>query len=263
MLQVSQLFIYPVKSLGGIALEKADITDRGFKYDRRWMLIDDENRFLTQREHTVMALFKLQLSTEGILVHFKDDAFTIPFEPLTTIAEQVTVWDDTCPATIVSPAANQWFSERMGFRVRLVYMPDNSHRKVETAYAKQDEIVSFADGYPFLIIGQSSLDELNGRLETPVPMDRFRPNIVFTGGTPFQEDEMHHFQIGDINFFGVKPCGRCVMTTVDQQTATKGQEPLRTLARYRTHNKKVLFGQNLLHNGQGAIHTGDILQLLR
>ena len=263
MLQVSQLFIYPVKSLGGIALEKADITDRGFKYDRRWMLIDDQNRFLTQREHPVMALFKLQLTTEGILVNFRDDTFTIPFEPLTTVTEEVSVWADTCTATLVSPAADQWFSERMGFSARLVYMPNNSHRKVEEEYAKNEEIVSFADGYPFLIIGQSSLDELNGRLETPVPIDRFRPNIVFTGGTPYQEDEMHHFQIGDINFFGVKPCGRCVMTTVDQLTAVKGQEPLRTLARYRTLNKKVLFGQNLLHNGQGIIHTGDVLQLLQ
>ena len=184
MLQVSQLFIYPVKSLGGIALEKADITDRGFKYDRRWMLIDDQNRFLTQREHTVMALFKLQLSTEGILVRFKEDAFTIPFEPLTTITEQVTVWEDTCPATIVSPAANQWFSERMGFPVQLVYMPENSHRKVETAYARNEEIVSFADGYPFLIIGQSSLDELNDRLETPVPMNRFGPTLYLPAAIP-------------------------------------------------------------------------------
>lgn len=262
MLQVSELYIYPVKSLGGIPLDNAEITDRGFKYDRRWMLIDDNNRFLTQRAHHIMALFKLQLTTEGILVQFQDDSFTIPFEPETATTTQVTVWEDTCSATIVSEAANTWFSEKMQLSCQLVYMPDNSHRKVETAYAKNEEIVSFADGYPFLLIGQASLDELNGRLTDAVPMNRFRPNIVFTGGTPFQEDEMHQFRIGDVDFFGVKRCGRCVMTTVDQQTAIKGQEPLRTLASYRTSNKKVLFGQNLLHKGQGAIQKGDMLQLL-
>ncbi|MBW8685578.1 MOSC domain-containing protein [Chitinophaga rhizophila] len=262
MLQVSQLFIYPVKSLGGIALDKADITDRGFLYDRRWMLIDDNNRFLTQREHYIMALFKLQLQPDGIAVRFKDATFTIPFEPQTNISEQVVIWNDTCTAIIVSEAANQWFSERMQLPCRLVYMPDNAHRQVETDYAQNGEIVSFADAYPFLLIGQASLDELNSRLEQPVPINRFRPNIVFTGGSPYQEDEMHQFTIGNVTFYGVKPCGRCVMTTVDQQTASKGQEPLRTLAGYRTSNKKVLFGQNLLHNGQGVIHTGDILHLI-
>lgn len=262
MLQVSELYIYPVKSLGGIALDKAEITDRGFKYDRRWMLIDDNNRFLTQREHYNMALFKLQLTAEGIVVRFEEDAFTIPFQPQTTITEQVTIWEDTCAATIVSDNANTWFSEKMQIPCRLVYMPENSLRKVDTAYAKQEEIVSFADGYPFLLIGQASLDELNGRLPSAVPMNRFRPNIVFTGGTPFQEDEMQQFRIGDINFFGVKPCGRCVMTTVDQQTAVKGKEPLKTLASYRTSNKKVLFGQNLLHKGVGVIHKHDQLHLL-
>jgi uncharacterized protein len=261
MLQISHLYIYPVKSLGGIALDKANITDRGFTYDRRWMLIDENNRFLTQRDHPIMALFKLQLTDEGILVRFQEDAFTIPFEPLTTISEQVTIWDDTCFATLVGEAADKWFSERMQLPCRLVYMPDNSRRKVDMTFAKNEEIVSFADGYPFLIIGQASLDELNGRLETPVPMDRFRPNIVFTGGTPFQEDEMHSFRIGEIRFFGVKPCGRCVMTTVNQETAIKGKEPLKTLSSYRTRDKKVLFGQNLLHTGQGVIRTGDVLHL--
>jgi uncharacterized protein YcbX len=262
MLAVSQLFIYPVKSLGGIALDVATVTDRGLQHDRRWLLIDDQHRFLTQREHPVMALFKLSITPTGIGVDFKGDPFTIPFQPQTNTTHQVQIWNDTCIATVVSEEADNWFSERMGFPCQLVYMPDNTHRKVEAPYAKNNEIVSFADGYPFLIIGQASLDELNGRLEKPVPMNRFRPNIVFTGGTPYQEDNMQHFVIGDIHFYGVKPCGRCIMTTIDQQTATKGQEPLRTLASYRTAHKKVLFGQNLLHTGQGLIRTGDSLEII-
>jgi len=261
MLTISQLFIYPVKSLGGIALDKAAVTDRGLQYDRRWMLIDENNRFLTQREHPVMALFKLSLQPDGIGVNFKGDTATIPFQPQTNITEEVTIWDDTCRATRVSAALDSWFSERMEMPARLVFMTEDSLRKVDTTYASHDEIVSFADGYPFLLIGQASLDELNGRLEDKLPMNRFRPNIVFTGGTPFQEDNMQHFTIGDIDFYGVKPCARCVMTTIDQQTAVKGHEPLRTLSRYRLTNKKVMFGQNLLHKGEGVIQTGDVLTM--
>lgn len=247
--------------MGGIALDEATVTDRGLQYDRRWLLIDENNRFLTQREHPVMALFKLSILPEGIGVNFKGDTVTIPFQPQTDITEAVVIWDDTCQATLVSPTLDAWFSERTGMSCRLVYMTEDSRRKVDTNYAGNNEIVSFADGYPFLLIGQASLDDLNSKLEDKLPIDRFRPNIVFTGGTPFQEDEMRHFTIGNIDFFGVKPCARCVMTTIDQQTATKGQEPLRTLAGYRLANKKVLFGQNLLHRGVGEIRTGDVLRM--
>jgi len=138
-------------------------------------------------------------------------------------------------------------------------MPDNTHRQTDLNYTKKGHYTSFADGYPFLLIGEASLDELNSRLDQPLPMNRFRPNIVFSGGAPFEEDRLHDFTIGNIRFNGVKRCARCVMYTMCQLTAEKGKEPLRTLARYRAQNNKILFGQNLIHHGLGQLTIGDPL----
>jgi hypothetical protein len=142
-------------------------------------------------------------------------------------------------------------------------MPDSSRRQVDEKYALQNDITSFSDGYPVLLIGQASLDDLNGRLDQPVPMNRFRPNIVFSGGTPYQEDGMKHFKVDGLDFFGVKPCGRCVMTTINQDTGSVGQEPLKTLSLYRTANNKVNFGQNVLHTGFGRIKVGDEIRIIK
>ena len=136
-------------------------------------------------------------------------------------------------------------------------MPESTKRKVEEAYAFNDDITSFSDGYPILLIGQASVDDLNSRLEEPLPMNRFRPNIVLAGGQPFEEDTMEQFSINEINFYGVKLCERCVITTTNQETSIKGKEPLKTLAKYRLTNNKVLFGQNVLCGGEGAIRVGD------
>jgi uncharacterized protein YcbX len=262
MLTVSELYIYPVKSLGGIALPAASLTDRGFEYDRRWMLVDENDRFLSQREMAAMAFLKVSLYDGGLLVQntSKSDSFyQIPFHPLTTETMIVSVWDDSCHAQCVSAEADAWFSEQLGIFCRLVYMPDSTLRQVDESYAHNKEITSFSDGYPLLIIGQASLDDLNGRLSSPLLMDRFRPNIVFTGGLPFQEDDMKEFSIGDIQFFGVKPCARCTITTIDQQSAVKGKEPLKTLSTYRAKNNKIYFGQNLLYQGEGTIRIGDVI----
>ncbi|MCJ8208294.1 MOSC domain-containing protein [Mucilaginibacter sp. RS28] len=263
MLQVSQLFIYPIKSLGGIELTEAEVTDRGLKYDRRWLLVDENNRFLSQREHAQMALFKLQLTEDGLQVTYKNEMLLVPFHPQTTDIETVTIWDDSCRATRVSDEADEWFTKHLTIRCRLFYMPDDSHRRVDERYARYDEITSFSDAYPFLLIGQASLDDLNKRLGDELPMDRFRPNIVFTGGEPYQEDELKAFEINGISFFGVKLCARCVMTTIDQQTAAKGAEPLKILSNYRRHNNKIMFGQNLLHSGGGLIRKGDEIKITR
>jgi len=138
-------------------------------------------------------------------------------------------------------------------------MPDNTHRITDQRYTSENSITSFSDAYPFLLIGQSSLDDLNSRLAEPLPMNRFRPNIVFTGGEPYREDMMHTFTIGNITFYGVKLCARCVMTTINQDNGTTGKEPLKTLARYRFKNNKIMFGQNLAHKGLGEIRVGDEL----
>jgi len=264
MLTVSELYIYPIKSLGGIALNSASLIERGFEHDRRWMLVNANNEFLTQREVTAMTFLKVQLAEKGLLItniSKPGEELFVPFEPTVAETEMVTVWSSRCRAQRVSDEADAWFSKQLGFTAKLFYMPDATRRFVDGRYAHNKEITSFTDGYPLLLIGQASLDDLNSRLEQPVPMNRFRPNVVFTGGTPFQEDYMKHFDINGITFFGVKPCARCVMTTINQQTAEKAKEPLKTLSTYRLKNKKVLFGQNLLHQGTGIISIGDTITI--
>lgn len=266
MFSVSELFIYPVKSLGGIPVHKAELTDRGFKYDRRWMLVDEQNRFLSQRELPAMALLQASISGHGIVVEDKrkpGNCNCIPFLTTSTRGAKVQVWDDICDAVFVSNELDTWFSEALNVKCRLVYMPDESKRSVDKKYAAADEITSFSDGYPLLMIGQSSLDDLNNRLDEKIGMDRFRPNIVFTGGQPYEEDDLSEFVINEISFSGVKLCSRCVVTTIEQSNAVKGKEPLRTLASYRQVNNKVFFGQNVLYKGTGAIHLGDKLIIIK
>jgi uncharacterized protein YcbX len=263
MLTISELYIYPIKSLGGISLTQAEVTDRGFKYDRRWMLVDEQSRFLTQREHPQMALLKVAIKSDGLLVtHQTKGSVTIPFEQYNQTKQEVVIWDDTCPAVYVSNELDAWFSDALGIKCRLIYMPDDTRRQVDQRYAPEGMITSFADAYPFLLIGQTSLDDLNNRLAEPLPINRFRPNIVFTGGEPFEEDLMNHMHLAGINFYGAKLCARCVLTTINQQTAVKAKEPLKTLATYRLRDKKILFGQNLIHQGTGILSIGDTIDVL-
>ncbi|PTR01238.1 hypothetical protein C8P68_101472 [Mucilaginibacter yixingensis] len=265
MLRVSQLFIYPVKSLGGIALNNALVTDRGLRYDRRWMLVDDNNRFLSQRELPQMALFKPALHKQGISVTYTPDqsSFLIPFQPQTTTLDTFTVWDDSITGQYVSPAADEWFTQKLGVNCRLAYMPDDTQRQTDLKYAQPGMITSFADAYPFLLIGQASLDDLSNRVGHAIPANRFRPNIVFTGGESFAEDELAHFSINNIHFYGVKLCVRCPVPGIDQDTAERQKEPLKTLAGFRRRLNKVYFGQNLTHVGQGTIAVGDEMEILK
>jgi uncharacterized protein len=255
--------MYPIKSLGGISLSSSLVTDRGFQYDRRWMLVDSDNQFMTQRDFAKMALLQVQVEEGGLKVTHKQrgDSIAIPFETNgETISVQV--WSDRMKGIIVDDKLNEWFSEMIGTGCRLVYMPDQTQRWVDGRYANKKEITSFSDGYPFLIIGQSSLDDLNNRIEEKLLVNRFRPNIVFSGGEPYEEDTLAHFTINDIHFYGVKLCSRCVITTINQDTIKKGKEPLRTLSKYRMKNNKIYFGQNLLHHGEGSIRIGDELKVL-
>jgi hypothetical protein len=157
----------------------------------------------------------------------------------------------------VSTQHSEWFSAILGKNCRLVSFPENNPRPVNPDHAINNDQVSLADGYPCLIIGQSSLDDLNSRMEIPLPMNRFRPNIVFSGGKPFEEDEWKNISIGQNRFAGIKLCPRCVVTTVDQDTGIKGAEPLRTLATYRARDNKVYFGKDLIPLNYNEIAEGD------
>jgi len=266
MLAISHLYIYPVKSLGGIEVQSAEVHDRGLQYDRRWMITDLRNHCMTQRDVANMALFSTSIEGDQIVITHKNS----PSEKLVLPASiqdgnpvSVTIWNDRCQALEAPPEFNQWISAHLGILCKLVYMPRTEHRRVNPKYAIGEEITSFSDAYPILTIGQASLDELNSRLEKPLPMNRFRPNIVFTGGHPFEEDEMAEFDIGNIRFYGVKLCDRCVVTTINQETTEKGKEPLKTLSGYRLKDNNVYFGQNLLHRGSGSIRVGDPITIIR
>jgi len=262
---VQNLYLYPIKSLGGISVQEAQVEERGFKYDRRWMLVDQSGEFLTQRQHPQLALLQVALGETGMVVFSKVDPsrkISFDFEMNSGKELQVSVWGDVLTALQVSPEVSAWFSDFLAMNVDLVRMPESSHRKLDPRYAVQEESVSFADGMPYVMIGQASLDELNGRLADPVGMDRFRPNLVFSGGEAYAEDQFKQLQIGEVEFQVVKPCARCVMITVDQEKGTKGKEPLATLATYRSQGSKVYFGQNAVALTQGIVRLGDPIQQL-
>lgn len=266
MLEVTALYIYPVKSMGGFPVDSFRMTDRGPEYDRRFMLVDAGGRFVSQREYPSMALFRTSVSEGGLhITHASDPAgkTSVPLRPEAGEVRMVQVWDDECLAWRVSEEADRWISGVLGRGCSLVYMPDDSRRPVDPDYAIEGDVTSFSDGYPVLIIGESSLADLNARLSVPVGMDRFRPNIVFRGGEPFCEDGFRHVRIGGTEFFGVKSCARCVVTTIDQSTAVAGKEPLATLSTYRSRGNKVHFGMNLLHKGEGEVRVGDEVHQMR
>jgi uncharacterized protein YcbX len=262
-LRLSEIWIYPIKSLGGIRLSHARVMPKGLEHDRRWMLIDQQGNFITQRVHSKMALFKLSLSEKQIEIRFVNDSIYLPMNsPVSGLPIRATIWDDDVEVFEVMGEYSQWFSQRLGIDCRLVHFPEEQKRLVDEKYNRDHDQVSLADGYPFLIIGEQSLDHLNRRLAVPVPMNRFRPNFVFTGGKPFEEDQWRQFTIGKNRFVGVKPCSRCVLTTVNQLTGEKGTEPLATLATFRKQNNKIFFGQNLLAIDYDEVQEGDSIALV-
>lgn len=257
---VSALWIYPIKSCRGVAVEQFTLDDRGPHNDRRWMLVDVDGRFLSQREVPRLALVDVAIDGARVTVaapgrselSFAAEDFTVPLD--------CRVWQDSVELLHGSHAADQWFSAFLGLTCRLVHMPPATRRPVDSRYSETPRVVSLADAFPMLLIGAGSLQLLNEKLiargEGPVPMLRFRPNVVVAGTAPHQEDEWKRIRLGDVACSVVKPCARCVTTTVEIETGIAGLEPLRTLATYRKQGSKVLFGQNVVHASAGVIHVG-------
>jgi uncharacterized protein YcbX len=260
-MRVSELYVYPIKSARGIALTRAQLEARGFRHDRRWMLVDAQGVFISQRELQRMALIDVSLTAAGLTVSAEGaPGMTIPFLS-TGESIRCRIWKDTVAAVPVGAQADQWFSAFLEAPCRLVYMPDTARRVVDRNYVPEERVVGFADAFPLLIIGQGSLDQLNQKLrtqgESPISMRRFRPNIVVAGSRPHEEDEWEQIRIGAVDVDVVKPCARCVITTVDIATGEAGKEPLRTLSRYRKRGSKVMFGQNAVHKQLQEIAVGD------
>lgn len=261
---IAALYVYPVKSCRGLAVPAAEVTDRGLALDRRWMVVNEQGQFLTQRTHPQMALLVPTVEGEVLKIGYDGKKpLEIPLWSEPQPEARVTVWGDTVRAWPV-PGTKRWFTEALGGPCHLVYMPHTAHRPVDPAYAvgSTPNAVSFADGFPFLLLSTASLDLLNQRLEVPLPMNRFRPNIVVEGTEPHAEDTWRRIRIGTFVFHVVKPCARCAVVTVDQATGEGGKEPLRTLATYRKSDGKTYFGQNLLHEGQGMLRVGDLVEVL-
>lgn len=262
---LTHIYIYPIKSLCGISLQSAKVEERGLQHDRRWMLVDKNGIFLTQREHPQMALLQVNIKNDKLEVSHKIKPISNLQLPITgsqlpasiNSNTVVNIWNDIVIAKNVSREADLWFSEALNLDCQLVFMDNDSNRFTDRKYVDEPHQVSFADAYPFLIIGEESLNELNRRLKEPLPMNRFRPNFVFSGGEPFIEDTWKDFMIGKLKFKAVKPCARCVITTVNPNTAEKGIEPLETLAKFRKVGNKVMFGMNVVGLGNGLLEIGD------
>ena len=267
-LALTSLYLYPIKSLGGYAVPEADVTARGLRHDRRWLLVDEHNRFMTQRQQPELALLTVAPAYNGFLISHRQRPdlrpLFVPFEATPERTLFVTIWDDMAWAWRGTLEADEWMAEALGRPCRLVYMSDMVRREVEPEHNPEGQLVSFADGYPYLLIGEAALADLNTRLAQPVPMNRFRPNLVFGGGVAYEDDNWADFQIGTVPFRAVRGCGRCVLTTIDQQTATKSPvgDPLRTLATYRQVDNSTLFGQNVTGFGTGRLRVGDALTVL-
>ncbi|MFN0013670.1 MAG: MOSC domain-containing protein [Saprospiraceae bacterium] len=256
------LYVYPVKSLGGIAVSEAVPEPRGLQYDRRWMLVDEQGRFVSQREVAELALLGTAIEPPYLVVFSKKNPalrVQVPLSPPVEEMPEITaeIWNDRCPARVCEPGINEWFSTLLGCSLRLVYMPDTTWRPTDPAYVPEGIPVSFADGYPYLLIGQASLDDLNTRLEQLLPINRFRPNFVFSTNVAYEEDEWSDFAIGTVRFRGIKPCARCIVPNTDQDTAQRAAEPLKTLTAYRKQGHRILFGQNTVWIGA----LGDVVRV--
>lgn len=253
-LALSGIFRYPVKSLRGAGLERATLDARGISGDRHWMLVDQGGQFLSQRKLPRMSLVRTQMQSECLMLQAPGmPDLLLPREESDDEQLPVRVWGDECLARSAGAEADCWLGEFLETECRLVYLPDDQLRQVDLDYAEKGDQTGFSDGFPLLLISEASLQDLNSRMSEPLPMERFRPNLVVTGCEPYAEDQWKRIRIGGLEFKIVKPCSRCAITTVNPETAQTGVEPLKTLNSYRREGNKVYFGQNLIHTGVGEL----------
>jgi len=262
-LQVTGLAIYPVKSLTGIALTGMELGPLGPCGDRRYILVDEHNRYVTQRQYPRLCLLsaipqggRLLLQGPGLADLMLDPEAIDPRRTL------VSIWGDDVAACDMGAAAAAWFSDFLQRPARLYFMPDDTQRQVDLRYARPGDRVGFADGFPILLTTQSSLEAINSELPQPIGMERFRPNIVVGGCAAFAEDSWRRIRIGAIEFDIVKPCSRCVIPSIDPRTAQMQKIVTQTLFRLRRRDGGIYFGQNLIHRAHGTIAVGDSVSVI-
>ncbi|WP_257254817.1 MOSC domain-containing protein [Endozoicomonas sp. SESOKO3] len=265
-LTVSHLAIHPVKSLKKISVDQAVIDRMGFVNDRRWLVVEPDGKFMTQRHYPKMALISAIPHEDGLTLSASgmDDLIIKDPERQSEVSQvRVVVWKDELQALDAGEAASQWLTESLGVPCKMVKFSEQVNRQVDLRFANKGDNTAFADGFPFLLTTEASLQELNSRLDTPITMDRFRPNIVIQGAGYYAEDHWKRIKIGEVVFRVAKPCSRCVMTTVDPVKGVKtGKDPLMTLSGYRRTEMGVIFGQNLIHESEGIIRLGDAVEII-
>ncbi|MBW4936335.1 MOSC domain-containing protein [Marinobacter sp. F4206] len=256
-MNVHSLWVYPVKSLAGVAVQEFVLDDFGPAGDRRWMIIDEDRNFVTQRSQPELATIRVSRVDGDVEVEIPGQGRHLLRPGKGSL--RALVWRDWVQVLVAQPEVNEALSRFCGKPRRFVFMPDQSFRRVDASRVRDLRRVSFADGFPLLITNRASLEELNGRLDTPVEMRRFRPNMVVDGAGPWEEDHWRALGVGDISLDLVKPCSRCVMTTVDPDAGVKdgSVQPLRTLSQYRRTEDGVIFGMNAIHESAGRVRVGD------
>lgn len=259
---VKQLYIYPVKSLAGIPLDQSNVDSMGLQYDRRWMVVSPEGNFITQRTDPKMALINTSLTDGRLTLSMANkEAHEVPLTTANSEQMDVVVWKDSLTASKVGAETDAWLSDALGIACHLVYIEEDVVRQCDLDFSDEGDRTGFADGFPILIVSEESLKDLNDKLESPVDMRRFRPNIVVTGFDAFAEDKLSLFSIGDIPMKGVKICSRCPMPMNDPDLGERtSQEPIATLSTYRKWDGKIFFGMNVIQQKQGVISVGDILE---
>lgn len=268
---VESLWIYPVKGMAGIEVKSSDFNNLGLLFDRRWMLVDEMGRFLSQRDVPELALFQTTVDEGHLRISDQHGrAVEIPISSGKPWDKRAVVWGSSCKADWYGSEVDQFLSDSLSRGCHLVKMAEGFKRRLSPYYSiNQGDSVSFADGFPFLITTTASLEDLGRRVGESVPMDRFRPNIVIRNTMPFEEDRWRILSIGNHSFHLVKPCARCVVTTIDQETGVVADgEPLRTLAKFRTISRagksKILFGQNAVAaDASGSLSAGDSVVLIK
>ena len=264
-MHLSAIHVYPLKSGAALSPAQVEVERRGLAQDRRWMIVDDSGRFLTGRQVPALVTLRALPQADGLRLQRADGAALFVPVPLSAASRRrVVVWNDAVEALDGGDAAARWLSDWLGRELRLVHMDAAATRAVDPARSRAGDEVSFADGFPLLLISQAALDGLNARLAAPVPMLRFRPNLVVAGSEPHAEDGWRRLRIGAIELEAVKPCVRCVFTTVDPERGALDPtgEPLKTLKRYRRGEKGITFGMNLIARGSGSLRLGDAVEVL-
>ncbi len=263
-ISLSSLVYYPIKACRGFEVTESRVERMGLADDRRMMVVTPEGEFLTQREHAKLALITPTLKNDSVTLSAPNfDSIHISIQRTGT-PWPVNIWKSKgVDAIDQGDEAAQWLSDWLGTSVRLVRIADGFKRKLNPDYAiHADDHTGFADGYPILILSEESLQDLNSRLDSVLPMNRFRPNIVVKGSEPFAEDNWKRIRIGDVEMALVKPCARCEVTTIDKETLERSKEPLKTLGNYRKHKLGAIFGMNVIPLNEGEIRVGMEVEIL-